>query len=56
MLPPVVDRRRLGSSRWVNLVEQSVRYTLLNTSRAEIFVAIKDKRATKLAKVDCRGI
>ena len=41
-LPPPVDQRGSRSNHGVNLLEQSGRYTLLNTSRAEIYAAVTD--------------
>ena len=42
-LPPPVDRRGSRPVNGVNLLEQSGRYTTLNTNRAEIYATIKDK-------------
>ncbi|XP_024041852.1 uncharacterized protein LOC127898847 [Citrus sinensis] len=55
-LPPPVDQRGLRSDNGVNLLEQSGRYTPLNTSRAEIYAAIKDKGLLTPPKQIVRGL
>ncbi|KAH9802499.1 Integrase catalytic domain-containing protein [Citrus sinensis] len=55
-LPPPVDRRGSRLANRVNLLEQSGRYTPLNTSRAEIYAAIKDKRLLTPPKTIVGGL
>ena len=55
-MPPPVDRRESRFDHGVNLLEHSRRYTPVNTSRAEIYIAIKDKRLLTPPKLIVGGL